>query len=307
MDEIAKLDLPAGSREKLEEMLLGPLVEKDPELALRCFSDRLQEQSGDIVWPLSIALGQWAEKDLAKATAWLDEQIAAGQFDSKTLDGKNPARILFEGEMIRLLAGSDRAAAEARLAKLPEDQWKQIFRGSSASKVKEQAQKAYADLARGRLAEKDKNQAIGLIATNVSPKGYAEASAYLDRIAATPEERAASAEIVAKVHMMQDSNKKILTREEIDKMREWVTAQSPGTADATIGKVLASGLSLTNGMKFTDAAALALQYQESSANDDVLVNFLRSGQAGQNKEEAIKLAAKISDPLRREEVLKKLN
>ncbi|MES2660173.1 MAG: hypothetical protein V4689_16235 [Verrucomicrobiota bacterium] len=308
LDEIAKLDLTEELRLMLEQMLLEPLLEKDPELALHHFADRLQDLSGEMSWQLANALGKWAEKDPGKATVWFDEQIAAGKFDSKTLDGKNQTRILFEGEMIRLLVGSDRAAAEARLAKLPEDQWKEIFQGSSASKVKEHDQKAFADLVRGRLPEKETNRSIALVASNLTLKGYPEVGAYLDRIAATPGERAMSVETAAKMRMMQDAHQGVISREEIDRLREWVTAESPGTTDSTTGKALAGASGVFNGkFKFADAAALALHYQESSGNDDVLVSFLGDGQALQNKEEAIKLAEKISDPARRAEVLKKLN
>ena len=316
LDEISKLDLPVGSRQLLEKMLIGPLVEKDPELALNRFSDRLQDLSGDISWPLSTALAKWAEEDPGKATAWLDERIAAGKFDSKSLDGKNPTRLLFEGELIRLLVGSDMAAAEARLAKLPEDQVAQVLRGPSSNGVNEKDQKAYADLMRGQMLEKKKNSAIAMIASNLAPKGYPEVSAYLNRIAATPEERATSAAAAAKTQITQYAYKRTITREDIDKMREWVTAQSPGTADVATGKALAGAASIGNGkLNFTDAAALALQYQASSNNDDVLVGFLDiwgstflmdGTRVAQNTEESIKLAEKISDPARREEILKKL-
>ncbi len=229
--------------------------------------------------------------------------------------GKSPARILFEGEMLRLLIGSDKVAAQARLAKLPEDQVAQVLRGPSSNNVNEKDQKAYADLMRGQLSEKKKNTAIAMIASNLAPKGYPEVSAYLDRIAATPQERATSAATAARSQMIQVANKGIITREDIDKMREWVTAQSPGTVDATTGKALAGAASTPNpNFKFAEAAALALQYQASSGNDDVLIGFLDiwgstsrmdGTPVAQNKEESIKLAEKISDPARREEVLKK--
>lgn len=309
LDEIAKLDLPAGSRQKLEQLLVGPLVEKDPELALNRSAARLNDQRDGMSGQLANALGKWAENDPGKAAAWFDEQIAAGKFDSKTLDGKNPVRILFEGEMIRILVGSDPDAADARLAKLPEDQWKAIFQGSSASKVKEQDQKAFTDMMRGRLSEQAKNSAIAMIASNVTPQGYPEVSAYLDRIAATPQERATSANTAAWTHMMQDANQRIITREDIDKMREWVTTQSPGIADATTGAVLAGAAGIRNGkLSFADAAALALQYQASSGNDDVLGGFLNGlltngGTTSSHNAEARVLVGKLSDPKRRDEIL----
>ncbi len=306
LDEIAALDLPAESRSVLEQMLMGPLMEKNPALALTRFFPRFQEDQKGMGWQLATALGQWADKDPREAGAWFDQQIAAGKFDSKTLDGRNRARLLFESEMIRSLVGSDAKAADARLAALPEDQWTEVLRSPAANGVKEQDQKAFAVLVRGRLPDPEKNSAIAQIASNLTMKGYPAVSGYLDRIAATPEERVTSARSAASMQMTQDAHKGTITREGIDTMREWVTAQAPGTADATTGKALADATGVFNGkFKFADAAALVLQYQASSGNDDVLVSFLDSGQARRNKEEAIELAEKIADPARREEILSK--
>ena len=66
---------------------------------------------------------QWAKKDPAAAIAWFDQQIAAGKFDSKSLDGKsqsrNPVRRCFD---LHILLGSDPEAAALRLGAMPEDQ-----------------------------------------------------------------------------------------------------------------------------------------------------------------------------------------
>jgi hypothetical protein len=59
-------------------------------------------------------------------------------------------------------------------------------------------------------------------------------------------------------------------------------------------------------MEFSEAAELAVQYNDASGNDDVLSTFLDRGPARQNKEQARLLAEKISDPKRREEILKSL-
>jgi hypothetical protein len=41
---------------------------------------------------LTDALDDWTKKDSAAATAWFDEQIKAGKFESITLDGKSSGR-----------------------------------------------------------------------------------------------------------------------------------------------------------------------------------------------------------------------
>ena len=308
LDEIGTLDLPAESRQMLEQMLIGPLVEKDPQLALTRFSGRLQDQRSGMAWQLSNALGKWAEKDPGKAIAWFDEQIAAGKFDSKSLDGKSQSRIQFEGSLIRTLLSTDAEGAARRLGGIPEDQRADALRQYSFNQIKDEDQKAFANLVRDQVPEKDRTSVIAQAATNLASRDYPGVTAYLDRIEATPAERAATVEQAASVRIQQTSYEKDVTREDLDAMREWVNAQVPGTADATTGKTLASAVrgSGEGKFKFADAAALAVQYHEASGNDDVLANFLDSWQARRNKEESIKLAEKISDPTRREEVLKQL-
>ncbi|MEO7098418.1 MAG: hypothetical protein ABI162_03585 [Luteolibacter sp.] len=307
LNEIATLDLTAESRQMLEQMLIGPLIEKDPQLALARFSDRLQEQNGAIGWQLSRALSKWAEKDPAKATAWFDEQIEAGKFDSKSLDGKSQSRLQFESALIRTLLSTDAEGAARRLGGIPEEQRADALRQYSVNQIKEEDQKAFAKLVRDQVPEKDRSGVIAQAASSLVSKGYPEVTAYLDHIEATPAERTATVEQAASSKIQQLAYQKHVAREDFDTMREWVNAQSPGTADATTGKVLASALGMggDSRFKFEDAAALAVQYQEASGNDDVMVNFL-DGWRTEDKEESIKLAAKIADPTRREQVLKNL-
>jgi len=70
---------PPEVRTMLESMIINPLVEKDPELALTRFIGRLDDDRGQMRWQLSRALKNWMEKDPAKAQVWFDQQIAAGE------------------------------------------------------------------------------------------------------------------------------------------------------------------------------------------------------------------------------------
>jgi cell fate (sporulation/competence/biofilm development) regulator YlbF (YheA/YmcA/DUF963 family) len=307
LDEIAALDFPEETRNMLEQMIIGPLVEKDPELALTKFIDRLQDNGGALSWQLSNAMQQWAKKDPAAAIAWFDKQIAAGKFDSKSLDGRSQSRIQFEGNLIRVLLSSDPDAAGLRLAALPEDQRRETLSRFAFQPLKEEDQLAFAKLVRDQVSEKDQAQTLAQQAARLAGKdGYSKVTGFLDRIQATPAERSACVEQAAESSIRSISHRNKITREDIDTMREWVSAQAPESTGSVTGKVLANALQGSRKMEFSEAAELAVQYHEASGNNDVLSSFLESWPVRQNKEQARVLAGKISDPERREEILKNL-
>jgi hypothetical protein len=307
LNEIAILDLPAETRNMLEQMILGPLVEKDPELALTQFIDRIQENDGSLSWQLSTAMQQWAKKDPAAAIAWFDQQIAAGKFDSKSLDGKNSARLQFEGNLIHVLLSSDPDAAGQRLAGLPAEQRDEALSQFSRQLLEEKDQLAFANLVRNQVPEKEQARTLAQQASRlVNDEGYSKVTEFLDRIQATPAERTASVERAAENRIQSISFRKKVTREDLDSMREWVTSQAPEKTGAVTGKVLADASQNGRKMEFSEAAELAVQYHDASGNDEVLSAFLDGWPARQNKEQARLLAEKISDPKRREEILENL-
>lgn len=307
LDEIAALDLPEETRNRLEQMIIGPLVEKDPELALTKFIDRLQDNGGALSWQLSNAMQKWAKKDPAAAITWLDKQIAAGKFDSKSLDGRSQSRIQFEGNLIHELLSSDPDAAGLRLAALPEDQRRETLSRFSFQPLKEEDQLAFAKLVRDQVSENDQAQTLAQQAARLAGKdGFSKVTEFLDRIQATPAERSACVEQAAESSIRSISHRNKITREDLDTMREWVTAQAPESTGSVTGKALANALQGSHKMEFSEAAELAVQYHDASGNNDVLSSFLEGWPARQNKEQARILAGKISDPKRREEILKNL-
>lgn len=307
LQEIEALEIPASSRAMLESMLIGPLVQKDPEFALTTFSGRLQEEGGSMSWQLSNALKEWAVKDAAAATAWFDREIAAGKFDSKTLDGKSRSRLRFEGTLIGTLISSDVSAASARLAALPADQRAEVLGNQWGGEIKEQDQAAYAGLVRSQLPQEDQAKTLAQRASQLAwSEGYDKVTGYLDRINATPEERAASIEQTAESKMQMLSQKQKITRENIDDFRKWATTEAPDAVEAATGKALANATRGRQKMDFAEAADLAVQYHASGNNDDVLVKFLEAGEARNNKEKARELAGMIADQADREKILKRL-
>jgi len=310
LEEIDSLDLSETSRMVLESMLIGPLIEKDPEFALNKFIDRINAEQGGIQWQLSRAFGEWAKKNPAAATAWFDKQIAAGTFESKSLDGKSQQRMWFEAAMIGTMLATNLEAASLRIAALPEDQRREVLQHHALSSLKQEDQLAYAKLVRQSLPERD---GVACIASSVSRTAYASDDCAaltegMNRIEATPAERAACVEQAAENRFNRLSNNRKITRDDIEKLREWAKSQSPELADRATGKALATSLKRQGKTEYSEIAALAVGYHDASGSDDVLVPLLNDWQSRQdeNKEPARALAGRISDEKVRNEILKNL-
>lgn len=310
LDEIAALDLPGEAGEMLDLYILNSLVEECPELALTRFIDRLGDDNGSLFYHLSTAIQKWAKKDPAAMIAWFDQQIDTGKFDSKSLDGKSRPRLQFEGALLTELLSSDPAAAGHRLTALPEDHRTEALNHVFFESLKGEDQLAYAELVRNQLPEKDQAQALSRRASSMVDEGsdYSKATAFFDRIQATPAERTACVEKTAESKLFKISLSRKNTREDFDTMREWVGVQAPESIGIVTGKALASAARNQNGrmMEFSEAADLAVEYHDASNNDDVLATFLDGWPARQNKEQARLLAEKISDEKRRAEIIRKL-
>ncbi|RYD21519.1 MAG: hypothetical protein EOP88_11105 [Verrucomicrobiaceae bacterium] len=305
LEEIATMDLPDQSRQMLEQMLIGQLCQKDPELALTRHLDRLGDEGGGMSWQLANAMKEWTRKDPAKATAWFDKQIAAGKFDSRSLDGKSQPRMQFEGVLVANLLSHDEAAAAARLEALPENQRGELLRRYASNDVKAEDQLNYANLVRGVVSESEQATTLAQIAAREAHQdGYTAATEYLDRIKVTPSERAISVAQVANEKILNLSHKRKITREDIDGLREWASTQSPETSNEVTGSAIARSTEVNQRLEFSEAAELALHYQKESGSDEVLVRFLKDRPSFKDKAEVLKLAESISDGKIREEIIK---
>ncbi len=301
LDEIAILDLPSQDRENLEWTLLEALVRKDPAMALGRMEDPAMMESYVFRNLVSGALQAWAKQDSAAAGAWFDQQIAAGKFTVKSLDGVNHFRQMFESALIGILLTSSPEAAARRLAALPENQRGNVLRMYSITTVPEENQVAHAQLIRSQVPAEDQAETIASQA-RFPPRDYSEVTAYLDRIDATPAERAACAlKASENINFMFGSNQ--VTGEDIDSLREWVGAQAPEILDVVTGKALGAAAQGNRSMEFSAAAELAVEYGIASGNDEVLATFLTSMAARDNKPAARVLADNVSDERRRTEIL----
>ncbi len=308
LNAIPALELSANSRSMLEQTLIGPLIEIDPEYVLTHFTDSLQDEASGLKWHLPNAMREWAKQEPAKAGAWLDEQIAAGKFDSKSLDGKNPFRVQFEEVMLGILFPADPATAGLRLSAMPQDQRGEVMKRLLGS-VKEETQAAFTQLVRDQVPANEQTDIFAQQVANQAGKwlaqgGYAKVSDYLDRIGATPAERSACALQVAVAGLSTSTAP--VTRENIDALRTWIDTQAPDSTNRFTGNILATATQIMPMLEFNDAAALALQYSQTSGSDDVLGTFLESWTARNHKDLALAFVGDIVDEKRRAAILKSL-
>jgi hypothetical protein len=308
LDEVAGLEMSDEARDALESLLIEPLIEQDPELALRHFADRIANEPDGIGWQLATALQEWAKKDLAGATAWFNQQIAAGTFDSKTLDGRSDLRIQYEGALLGNLLGVDVNAAGQRLAAMPEDQRREILQQISFDDLTVDQQRDYAALVREHVPESEREGSFAHIASEVVDQGgYSGVSAFLDSVNASPAERVAAAREAAEAKFEQLAHEGNITADDVDKLRTWLGSEAPGLVDSITGKAIAEAAQDDGKFTFEEASKLALKYNQNSKNDDVLVAFLKSYDARSNLDLAKHLAEMIKDPQRRSEVINHLD
>jgi len=307
LDEIAALGLEPEVRAKLEAAFVEPLVEKDPKLALTRFADRIRDDPDDLGSELSPALLAWAKQDLTAATAWFDQAIATGVFESKTLDGRSDPRLEFEAALAGVLLAADPAAVGRRIAELPADQRAETLQQIKVSELTPAAQKDYIGLTRSLLPVDEREGPFASAFSELIPDGdYQKSAAFLDDIQATPEERAIAAQWAANKQLDGIAEKRNLTREDVAATREWLSRQSPDTADELIGEAMGAASQEGGEAGFSKLVELILELHASSGNDDALVAFLDRSDASDHPEKFRQLAEKITDPQRREEALESL-
>ena len=307
LDEISALGLEPDAQDALEEMLAEALISRDPAQALARFSGRIQDESDGVGWQMAGALGEWARRDLVAATAWFDQEIAAGRFESKSLDGQSEARLEFEAALLGHLLATAPKTAATRLAALPEDQRRTALEQIDTADMSLSGQQAYMDLLRKWVPQDERGDALSYFISQVMPAGdYPAVTEFLNTIQATPAERTVATRAAAGNQLEEIASERAVTVSDLETMRTWLTQQSPTAVDRLTGEALAQAVQDGGEFSFTQATALISDYHQRSGNDDVITGFLTSEVSEDARPAATALAAKIKDPKRREEALARL-
>jgi hypothetical protein len=305
LEELPALGLPAAADKTAESVLLVALAKIDPQWVLdHVGKDTGPDDSGWRNGMRSRAFDSLVKKDRAAAAGWLEQRIAAGDFDSKRLDGNNDARIKLERPLLKAMISADPAAAGQRVAAMSEFD----ARGTLVRLVEDvtpQTEAAFVEISRKHLTDADHLETLARLAGSKAGN-LAEVSACLKRIAVTPVEKDACVASAARMKMsgMEDGNH--VTREGVDDLRRWIAAETPERLDALTGTLLVESTLSQSGLDYAEAAEMVLHYHEATGSDDLLCAFLDVHTKRFEAGPARKVASKIADPARRAERLNKL-
>ena len=303
LDEIAALEVGDEVREALEGMLIGMLAQKEPELVLDRFFDRIHDPSGGMSWQLAHAFQQWIGKEPLAAREWFDERIAAGEFESRSLDGKSRSRLQFEAAMISALLGIDPAAAGQRVGALPEEQRGDLFEQGMFLQLKPGSERAYADLVRQHVPADEQAAALSqATSVMIHQGGYERVSGFLDDIDASPDERSSIASQTARNHLQNQGHRGGVDREAVDEMRGWLGSQAPDAVDRITGEALGG----VWGGDIGERVRLVEELHAEGGGDELLVGFLDADPSRQDPDAARRLAGMIVDEERRAEALRRI-
>lgn len=295
VDDLAAADISGYLRESFGTMLVEPLAQLDPELALKKSIHVIRDTDGGALHTLSVALEHCARRDPSAATAWFDHEVAAGTFMSRNLEESYPS--IFEMRLINGLIDTDPAAARKRIMLLPEDK-RDSYLGFLGDKMRSHT--AYAALVRGSLTE-GSNRAFkiarpaGDIFLN---EGYAGVTEYIREINASPAEQQ---EIIRSALRAPE----IHSAEDIQAMRAWVMSHQAEDMDELVGEQLSFAVPRRPGLpgiSFDHASEIA----KNSGSESLLAAFLQSHTAQRNPEQARELAQLINDAALRDRVLSRL-
>ena len=94
--------------------------------------------------------------------------------------------------------------------------------------------------------------------------------------------------------------------EKIDKMRDWLGTQAPGSVGKVTGETLGQIASRGDSKNFPEVSGMLLKYHSQDGGDDLLVGFLEQNYHQDEKDELREIAGIIEDAKQREEALKNL-
>jgi len=296
LKELEASDASKSDKISFSGYIAGALARRDPRLALDTFIGRITNSPQAVLGQLGIIYKGWAYADASAAAEWFDRQAADGALAPVTGAGKMTIdpRVFFESQLIRSQAALDPVAAAERFASMPAEMRGKMlsedwFGISSPAKVK-----SVADFLRDHY-EDGTSALVKASSARIREGDFGDVAAFLEVLDPAPDERPALVSEAVRVRVM-GREELLITPEDA---REWILKQvSPQDAGRLTGTMLGQ---MMEWHEFPEMSRLALRYRDESGSDEVLVAFLKSASKG-SKEEILKLAGEISDPVTREEL-----
>ncbi len=318
--EAATLRANREDKDALLNSLLAAIATRDPALAVTTAvasfgnGTSFLQQLGRSEAPRHFAT--WARKDLLAAKVWLDEQEKSGKFQLPGSPDHFTSRSALNGFKTGLIAAmvfANSPDTAAYLSAMPLDERFYLINGSIGAADRGTTPPGgdfagYLTVIREQLPGKEHDEALKNLAGALSDLsgGSPEVSALLVAGQATPAER----EIIVRASVMKvlgaGRMPPDLARDAriLAETRDWLRQEIP----AKTNEILREGMELATQNKIRRAD---LKIQELRAlaepSDESLVVTLSREDFTPRLSEALELAAKIKDPVRRAAVIQTLN
>ena len=300
VDELEASDMPERTKMNLSYRFLLKLSKADPRSALERF-EKYADEDPNIGNLLVVAMESWVKQDSGAALAWLDRWVAANPVYDNALSRISSGRVKFESVVIKTMLSEKPDVLVERISAMPREEAVNMCSSIDWERSKTTDPFAFAELVRQSLSKDDRDLVLKSKAGMVAQYGLDKASEFLDRIHVQPDELKVCLETVVKTRMERDASDPDLGKE-IKTMRDWVAARDAGQADTLTGAAFGHALQGRD-LDFDEVAPVVMTFQQSAGNDEVLHAFLKNGGCCHGSK-SLELAAKISDPAVREEVVR---
>ena len=201
----------------------------------------------------------------------------------------------------------DWKALSARLTALPEDQRRATLEALETSGLSTEDRRNYVELLRKLVPTADQAGALRHLISEVPPTSdYAQITALLDAIQATPEERKVAMRAAGGRQLEEIASTRKVTQQDLDTMRLWLKTQDPAAMDRLTGEALGQALAgvpadLSQGeagnFNFFHAYMMLTVLPKDKGSDEVISGFVQVVTERQVDLRVICVAGKIQDPV----------
>ena len=204
----------------------------------------------------------------------------------------------------------DWKALSARLTALPEDQRRATLEALDTSGISTADRCTYVELLRKLVPQAEQAAALSHLVSEVPPTSdYAQITALLDGIQATPEERKVAMRAAGGRQIKEIASTREVTQQDLDTMRLWIKAQDPAAMDRLTGEALGealAGLPVNpsqgeGNFNFTNAYFMLVKYPKNKGNDELISGFIKVVTERETDPRIICVAGEIQDPVLQKE------
>ncbi len=305
LDSIPRDRMSDDQIREIEIHVLPFLVKKDPKLAMDRFFDKVDGSGKNATYEAilgSIGIRALAENNPAEACAWMARRFTEEKSGSLNLMNFGTLHCRFEMELFKSIYKTSPEHATGRLKSLSDEEAEAMLKGVFMTKEPQQTRAIYAGLVRNRMSEDQATRIFQASVTN-SNMNYDQIAQFLEDVSAPPALVDECVDSAVERQFQRIADERKITIEDIEAMRSWAGPRNTHL-DFLTGKALGGTVS-ASGMDYEDAEQLVLNSFESTRNNQVLAGFLTSG-ARLHKDEALKLAERISDVVLRNDTIEKI-